>query len=174
MSPKLVDGLAAVSSIAAGGIMYWREVLSESYANFTQLDLVDDIKDTYRKKFGPDFVKNFEQAKGEISTEQATKVIVDQNKAYNKAISERFKEYGFDKFSNRMQLLNSHEKWKIGLTALAVTGVSLGSLLLLTRDMFKKNAKKTDEEMAPSISPRPDSYTEAERKKSENSPTISL
>jgi len=138
-SPLLVDGVAAASSLAAGGVMFWREVLSESYANFTSLDLVDDIKRKFRNEFGPahaDRVKN-----GLISAEQSFETILQQNEKYNAAVAERFEKAGFGNFGSRLKLLNSHEKWKISLTALAVTGVTLGSIMVIARGLFADQEK---------------------------------
>ncbi len=142
----VVDTIAAGSSILAGVFTAWREILSESYANFSSLDLIDDIKQKYRTHFGEKFLQDIQEQKAKgipIDTKKTVEDILKQNDAYNVAVEQRFKETGFDKFSNRMKLLSTHEKWKIGLTALAVTGVSLGSLLLVTRDMFRK--KEDDE-----------------------------
>jgi hypothetical protein len=144
LTPLVVDTVAAASSLAAGGVMAWREVLSESYANFTSLDLVDDIKKKYRKDFGPELSKKI--ASGHISKDAATDAILKQNENYNKAIAMRFEEAGFGSFANRLKLLNTHEKWKIGLTALAVTGVALGSIMLITKDLFSSKAQKAEQD----------------------------
>jgi hypothetical protein len=138
LTPVMVEGIAAVSSLMAGGVMAWREILAESYANFTDMKLVDHIKDKHRRDFGPELAKKIESRA--ISTEVATQSILKNNTHYHEDVAAFFKEAGFDKFSNRMQLLNSHERWKIGLSAAAVASVTLGSVLLLGRNLFVEKA----------------------------------
>ena len=65
-----------------------------------------------------------------------------------------------------MKLLNTHEKWKIGLTALAVTGVALGSILLLTKDLFKSEEEKPKADAPEPAVPRPESFVQAEQVRS--------
>lgn len=134
LSPAMVEGIAAVSSLAAGGVMAWRDILSESYANFTDMKLVDHIKDRYRKDFGPNLASDVEA--GRIAVQDATQKIIQNNQHYHEDVAAFFKKSGFDSFSNRMALLNSHERWKIGLSAAAVASVTLGSVLLLGRNLF--------------------------------------
>ena len=139
--------ISGVSSVVLGSITAWQTILSESYANFTSMDLVDDIKKKFRADFGPSHVSKLKS--GSLSREQSFDVVVKNNTEYNEAIAQRFRDAGFGKFSKRMELLSTHEKWKIALTSLAVTGVALGSLLLLTKDMFSAKTPSEGKDETP-------------------------
>lgn len=160
-SQRTLETLAAASSVAMGAVLAWREILSESYANFTQLDLVDDIKRKFRKDFGPSHSSRLE---GGMSRDNSVEAVVKQNNEYNRAVAERMKKAGFESntvsgFMNRAKLLSSHERWKIGMTAGAVSAVAAGSLLMLTKDLFDKKEKSAD------VEPRPESFAKAEESK---------
>lgn len=161
---QLLHAFAGLTSVLAGGVTAWREVLSESYSNFTSLDLVDDLKQKFRANFGPGHVNKL---RGGMDAAKSADIIVEQNAKYQAAVHQRMIDAGFGSFSKRLELLNSHEKWKIGLTSLAVTGVSLGSLLLLTRDWMQSPTKTSEDDA------RQGSFAEAEHHRGEESPAHS-
>ncbi len=164
--------ITGVSSVLLGSLTAWQTILSESYSNFTAMDLVDDIKKKFRDDFGPQHVEKL-KARG-YTSEESFNIIVKNNKDYNKAIAERFQEAGFGKFSKRMELLSSHEKWKIALTSLAVTGVTLGSLLLLTKDLFSEKKEASEPDAEKLLAPRHESFVQAEQDRQASAPSASL
>jgi len=157
---------AAGSSILAGGVLAWREILSESYANFTQLHLVDDIKQKFRREFGP---KHSTALKSGMDREASVEAILKQNNKYNIAVAERMEQAGFESntlagFKNRAGLLSTHERWKIGLTASAISAVAAGTLATLIKEKFAKKAEHD-------IQPRPASFVQAEEEKPQEQAT---
>ncbi len=159
ITPLVVDVAAGVSSVLMGAVTAWRLVMERSHSNISTLGIIKDLKGP-RDSWGEGHIKGL---KAGMNREKSAELIKNASTKYQALLSERFERAGFKTFSERLNILHPFQKWEVATTSLAVTGIALGSLLLLTKDMFKEAADKEKDEKMPV--PRSESFVEAEQNK---------
>jgi len=132
-TPAVVDTIAAVSSVAAGAVTATQMIERDFHHNFSTLHLTKDLKEP-RNKWGESHVNKLESRL--INTEESAHLIKAQSRTYQHELSVRKTEAGFGTLRARASLIHPHQWGAIIVTSLAVTGVGIGSFLLLTKNLF--------------------------------------
>lgn len=161
-----VDLIGAGGSIIAGGVTAWQMIERDFHNNFSTLQLTKDLKDP-RDKWGSDHVKNI-TGKGTkaISSDESARLIIEQSRRYQSDLSSRKIAAGFKTFFDRTRLIHPVQWGAIAITSLAVTSVAIGSLLLLTKDIFKSTPDKAKQDDKGHAAPLAQSFTAAEHVRS--------
>ncbi len=153
LTPMMVEFGAAASSMLMGAVTAWRLVMERSFSNFSSLQLTTDLK-AWRDAEGqhlqtlvPRYTVNWNEGASKYTickTDPHTPTLPDYlhtriksaSDTYQELLHRRFQESEYEGFAARLKMLHPHQKWEVAITSLAVTGVALGSILLLTKDIF--------------------------------------
>lgn len=139
ISPLFVDVFGGVSSMVAGGVTAWRLIEERAHKNLSSLGLTEDIKHA-REAYGSlirDRVKS-----GLITPTEGHQQLQAAVKKFESQMDERFRKAGVGPVWKKLDILRDHQKWEVAITAIAVTGIALGSVLLLTKGLFAGEDKQ--------------------------------
>lgn len=138
-----VEIAAGLSSVAMGMVTAWRLVMERSHNNLSTLGIIRDLKGP-RDRWGESHVAAL---KNGMDRSESARLIKEASTKYQGLLAERFNKAGYSSFGERLNILHPFQKWEVAVTSLAVTGVALGSILILTKDLFadKVQQNKNDE-----------------------------
>ena len=155
VSPFMVDLIGVGSAIAASTVTAWSLIEAKAYKNLSSLGIWNDIKPE-RIARGREVLKNVER--GSLNATQAFKQIDDLIEVGEQGARERLNKIGVRNVVDRWKLLRRHQRAETIISTIAVGGIALGSVLLLTHEMFTKKDREdlankgTDAAVAPSES----------------------
>ncbi len=130
------DMVAGASSIVMGGVTAWRLIEERAHKNLSSMYLTEDIK-VDRVKHGTEIRRQV--VEGTLTEQEAFHKLQEGVKYYENKMDERFLKSGVGSLGRKLGVLRSHQKWEVAVTSLAVTGVALGSVLLMTRELFAQS-----------------------------------
>ncbi|MDE3016889.1 MAG: hypothetical protein KGI29_08250 [Pseudomonadota bacterium] len=139
INPLLADIIGGVSSIVAGGVTAWRLIQERAYKNVSSLYFIEDIK-KIRSEYGPKIVRQIEA--NELTEREYFSQLEEGVKLFEGKMEERFKKGGITNIFKELKLLRPHQKWEVAISSLSASGIALGAILLLTRDLTGAQKKE--------------------------------
>jgi hypothetical protein len=131
----IVDSIGAVSSVVMGSLTAKRRIEELAYKNVSSLHGFEDLK-AERRPIGPSILNQVER--GEIGSTKAYELMKQAIHAGEIKADTRLAQYGADTLWKQFNWLRGHQKGEVIISAVAVSGIALGAVLLTTRELFRK------------------------------------